>query len=162
MNISQETLSRPVLVRFTKASPLAQLPVYATSEAAGADILSTGQFDLYPGARALIGTGLLCQIEPGWEIQVRPRSGLAFKNGVTVLNAPGTIDSDYRGELKVLMINHGSKLFTVQAGDRIAQIIVAPVVQSGFEWVDGDLSKTNRDSAGFGSTGASSIIERKS
>ena len=107
---------------------------------------------LDPGARALIPTGLFSAIPEGYEIQVRPRSGLAAKNGVTVLNTPGTIDSDYRGEVKVILINHGKDAFTVNNGDRIAQLIVAPVTQGVFEKTD-ELDSTERGEGGFGSTG---------
>ena len=130
------------------------IPEYKTSGAAGADgcaflsepvVIKSGEF-------AMIPTGLSFAIPEGYEIQVRPRSGLAAKNGVTVLNTPGTIDSDYRGEVKVILINHGKDAFTVNNGDRIAQLIVAPVTQGVFEKTD-ELDSTERGEGGFGSTG---------
>ncbi|MBP5251527.1 MAG: dUTP diphosphatase [Treponema sp.] len=134
----------------------AVLPVYKTSGAAGADVCAYLENDVVikKGERALIGTGLQFEIPEGYEIQVRPRSGLAFKNGVTVLNTPGTIDSDYRGELKVLLANFGSEDFTVKNGDRIAQIVVAPVTLGDFTDAS-SLSETERGAGGFGSTGVS-------
>lgn len=107
---------------------------------------------LRPGAVALVPTGFAYEIPPGFEMQVRPRSGLAFKHGVTVLNAPGTIDADYRGELKVLLINHGPEPFEIKPGERIAQIVVAPVSAAVFTEVR-ELSDTQRGAGGFGSTG---------
>lgn len=132
----------------------AALPSYKTSGAAGADVRAFLQSDivLCPGEYSLIPTGLSFEIPEGYEMQVRPRSGLAFKNGVTVLNTPGTIDSDYRGELKVLLINFGKEDFTVKNGDRIAQIVIAPVTQADFVKVE-LLSQTERGEGGFGSTG---------
>ena len=132
----------------------AAIPEYKTLGAAGADVcaLVDAPVELNPGDRALIGTGLFFAIPDGYEIQVRPRSGLAAKNGVTVLNTPGTIDSDYRGELKVILINLGKEKFTVNKGDRIAQIVAAPVTRAAFEVVD-SLDQTERGSGGFGSTG---------
>lgn len=139
-------------VKFKPIHPSAQLPVYASAGAAGADVRSIENQTIYPGERMLISTGLECDIPEGFEIQVRPRSGLAFKNGVTVLNAPGTIDSDYKGVLGVLLVNHGDYPFEVNAGDRIAQIVVAPVVRVEFEAVD-DVGYSGRGAGGFGSTG---------
>ena len=137
-----------------KALEGAAIPEYKTAGAAGADVcaLVDAPVELNPGDKALVGTGLFFAIPDGYEIQVRPRSGLAAKNGVTVLNAPGTIDSDYRGELKVILINHGKEKFTVKSGDRIAQIVVAPVTRGLFDIVDA-LDETERGSGGFGSTG---------
>lgn len=136
------------------ASAGAVIPSYKTSGAAGADIcaLLSEPVIIKKGERAIIPTGLFFSIPEGYEIQVRPRSGLAAKNGVTVLNTPGTIDSDYRGELKVILINLGSEDFTVNSGDRIAQIIVAPVTIGSFELTD-SLDETERGAGGFGSTG---------
>ena len=132
----------------------AVIPEYKTKGAAGADVCALLKEPVFlePGDRALIPTGLYFEIPEGYEIQVRPRSGLAFKNGVTVLNTPGTIDSDYRGELKVILINLGKELFTVKNGERIAQIIVAPVTQGKFVITE-SLSETERGAGGFGSTG---------
>ena len=128
------------------------LPAYATEGAAGMDVLSAEDLVLEPGMRHAVATGLSMAIPQGYEIQVRPRSGLAFKFGVTVPNTPGTIDSDYRGELKVLMINHGSDPFPIKRGERVAQLVLAPVTQAAWIEVD-DLDETARGSGGFGSTG---------
>jgi dUTP pyrophosphatase len=131
-------------------------PVYETPGAAGADIKANlpGRADvvLQPGARALIATGLRLAIPDGFEVQIRPRSGLALKHGITLANAPGTIDSDYRGPLGVILLNTGAQIFTIVHGDRIAQMIVAPVVQATFVSV-AQLDETSRDQGGFGSTG---------
>lgn len=128
------------------------LPAYATSGAAGMDVLSAEDVVLTPGMRHAVATGLSMAIPEGYEIQVRPRSGLAFKHGVTVPNTPGTIDSDYRGELKVLMINHGSEDFVIKRGERVAQLVLAPVTQARWDEVD-ELDDTDRGTGGFGSTG---------
>ena len=128
------------------------LPAYATPGAAGMDVVAAEDLDLAPGARHAVATGFKVAIPDGFEIQVRPRSGLAFKHGVTVPNTPGTIDSDYRGELKVLMINHGSDIFLVRRGERIAQLVPAAVTRAGFDEVD-ELDATDRGHGGFGSTG---------
>jgi dUTP pyrophosphatase len=125
-----------------------------TEHAAGLDLaawLST-PVTIAPGASALVPTGLAMAIPPGWEGQVRPRSGLAAKHAITCLNAPGTIDADYRGEVKVLLVNHGREPFTVQHGERIAQLVIAPVAQAELEIVDA-LPATDRGEGGFGSTG---------
>lgn len=128
------------------------LPSYATDGAAGMDVLSAEDVTLAPGARHAVATGLALAIPPGYEIQVRPRSGLALKHGITVPNTPGTIDSDYRGELKVILINHGAERFGIARGDRVAQLVLAPVVQAAWDEV-ADLDETARGSGGFGSTG---------
>ena len=134
------------------------LPDYATAGAAGADLRANfpsdarGGLDIAPGARALVPTGLKIAIPQGFEMQIRPRSGLALKHGLTLANAPGTIDSDYRGPLRVILINLGDAPFTVEHGARIAQAVVAPVVQAGFRIVD-TLMDTSRGTGGFGSTG---------
>ncbi len=132
----------------------AVLPSYQTIGAAGADVCAFLNEDvvLNPGCRAAIPTGLFLHIPTGYEVQVRPRSGLAVKNGVTCLNTPGTIDSDYRGEVKIILINLGDEPFVIHDGDRIAQLVVAPVVQVMFHKVD-SLPGTERGSGGFGSTG---------
>ena len=132
----------------------AGLPIYATAEAAGADLLAAIDAPqlLKPGARALIPAGVAMALAVGYEAQIRPRSGLAYKNGVTVLNAPGTIDSDYRGEVAVLLINHGQDDFEIERGMRIAQMVIAPAPQAAFRVVD-DLDNTARSEGGFGSTG---------
>lgn len=130
------------------------IPEYKTSGASGADICAflENPITIQSGKTCMIPTGLFFEIPEGFEIQVRPRSGLAAKNGVTVLNTPGTIDSDYRGELKVILINLGEKDFTINNGERIAQIVISPVTQATFTLVQ-NLSQTERGSGGFGSTG---------
>ena len=132
----------------------ALLPEYQTSGSAGADLHAylAEPVTLKPMERRLIPTGLFVELPAGYELQVRPRSGLALKHGVTVLNTPGTVDSDYRGELCVLLINFGSEPFTVQNGDRIAQAVVAQAIQVSFVQTDA-LSKTGRGTSGYGSTG---------
>jgi dUTP pyrophosphatase len=128
------------------------LPAYATSGAAGMDVVSAENVSLAPGTRHAVATGLALAIPQGYEVQVRPRSGLALKHGITVPNTPGTIDSDYRGELKVILINHGHEPFAIARGDRVAQLVVAPVVQAAWAEVAG-LDATTRGAGGFGSTG---------
>ncbi len=132
------------------------LPAYQSVLAAGADLLAACPQEapvvLAPGRHALIATGLALALPAGFEAQVRPRSGLAARHGVTVLNAPGTIDADYRGELKVLLINHGREPFTIRRGDRIAQLVFAPVLRARFE-LRRELDATRRGEGGFGSTG---------
>lgn len=128
------------------------LPAYATSGAAGMDVVSAEDVVIAPGARHAVATGLAVAIPEGYEIQVRPRSGLALKHGITVPNTPGTIDSDYRGEMKVILINLGDEPFTVQRGDRVAQLVLAPVVQAAWDEV-AELDATERGAGGFGSTG---------
>lgn len=128
------------------------LPAYATSGAAGMDVLSAESVTLKPGQRHAVATGLAMAIPQGFEIQVRPRSGLALKHGISVPNTPGTIDSDYRGELKIILINHGSDEFTIARGDRVAQLVIAPVVQATWNEVE-ELDDTHRGEGGFGSTG---------
>lgn len=128
------------------------LPAYATAGAAGLDLRAAAAHTLKPGGRALIATGMAIALPPGFEAQVRPRSGLAVKHGVTVLNAPGTIDADYRGEIKVPLINLGTEDFTVARGDRIAQMVVAPVTTASLVEVD-RLEQTERGPRGFGSSG---------
>ena len=132
------------------------LPAYETAGSAGMDLLAAVPEDapvtLAPGARALVPTGLKIALPPGHEAQVRPRSGLALKHGVTCLNSPGTIDADYRGEVGVILINHGSDPFVVRRGERIAQMVVAPVLQVALVEA-GTLDETARGAGGFGSTG---------
>ncbi|RIY00820.1 dUTP diphosphatase [Aureimonas flava] len=130
------------------------LPAYQSAGAAGADIRAAVHEPLVlaPLARALVPTGLVMDIPEGWEVQVRPRSGLAARHGVTVLNSPGTVDSDYRGEVMAILVNFGSEPFTVARGERIAQIVVAPVSQALFQAVD-EVSASERGAGGFGSTG---------
>jgi len=132
------------------------IPSYESDGAAGMDLRaavpSGDGMVIPPGSRALVPTGLVMALPDGFEAQVRPRSGLALKHGLTVLNAPGTIDSDYRGEVGVILINHGEKAFTIQRGDRIAQIVVAPVSQAHVVGVR-EVNTTRRGGSGFGSTG---------
>jgi dUTP pyrophosphatase len=116
------------------------------------DVVSAESVTIAPGARHAVATGLALAIPSGYEIQVRPRSGLALKHGITVPNTPGTIDSDYRGELKVILINHGTEPFPIVRGDRVAQLVLAPVVQAAWAEVD-ELDATTRGDGGFGSTG---------
>ncbi|OIO75186.1 MAG: deoxyuridine 5'-triphosphate nucleotidohydrolase [Zetaproteobacteria bacterium CG1_02_53_45] len=130
------------------------LPFYATTHAAGADLRAAvnGDVIIEPGEHKLIKTGFAMALPDNYEAQIRPRSGLALKNGITVLNSPGTIDADYRGEVGVILINHGKQPFTVSRGDRIAQMIIAPFVQADFHAV-AELSETGRGTGGFGSSG---------
>ncbi|AVX20709.1 MULTISPECIES: dUTP diphosphatase [Carboxydocella] len=134
--------------------PLDVVPVYMTEGSAGADLIAAipAPVILEPGQYRLIDTGIAIALPPGYEAQVRPRSGLAAKHGITCLNTPGTIDADYRGEIKVILINHGQQPFTIQPGERIAQLVIAPVVQG--QWVITDeLPQTERGTGGFGHTG---------
>ncbi|MEL7129203.1 MAG: dUTP diphosphatase [Pseudomonadota bacterium] len=151
-------MSSPVTL---KVCPLAHfdgldLPAYETPGSAGMDLRAAVPADdplvLDPGARAMVPTGLSFAIPLGYEVQIRPRSGLAAKHGLTCLNTPGTIDSDYRGEVKVILVNLGDAAFTVQRGERIAQMVVAPVTQAKWAKVD-TLDETDRGLGGFGSTG---------
>lgn len=128
------------------------LPAYATAGAAGMDVVAAEDLDLAPGARHAVATGFSMAIPEGYEVQVRPRSGLALKHGVTCLNTPGTIDSDYRGEVKAILANLGSESFAIRRGDRIAQLVPAPVQRAVLAEV-ASLDETVRGSGGFGSTG---------
>jgi len=133
------------------------LPAYQSAQAAGLDLMAAVPADapvvLAPGARALIPTGIAIALPPGMEAQVRPRSGLAVRHGITVLNSPGTIDADYRGELQVILVNLGNDSFSVSRGTRIAQLVISPVVHASFNEVR-ELDLTPRGDGGFGSTGA--------
>ncbi|WP_377191233.1 dUTP diphosphatase [Ruegeria meonggei] len=144
------------VIREDGADPLIPLPSYETAGAAGADVRANlpggAPITLPPGQRALVPTGLRIEIPQGFEVQVRPRSGLALKHGITLPNTPGTIDSDYRGPLGVILLNAGQDSFEITHGERIAQLVVAPVVQASFEPVD-VLTDTDRGAGGFGSTG---------
>lgn len=142
----------PVMVKVLPHGEGLPLPAYATAGAAGMDVVAAEDVTIAPGARHAVATGLAMAIPPGFEIQVRPRSGLALKHGVTVPNTPGTIDSDYRGELKVILINHGAEPFAIIRGDRVAQLVLAPVTQAAWLPVD-ELDETARGEGGFGSTG---------
>jgi len=126
-------------------------PVYSTKESAGADLKVSEAGAILPFERVLVPTSLFMELPKGYEAQVRPRSGLAWKQGITVLNSPGTIDSDYRGEVKVMLYNTSDDVFTFKRGDRIAQLVISPVVQGNF--VNEMLNETERGSGGFGSTG---------
>lgn len=128
------------------------LPAYATPGAAGMDVVAAEDLILAPGARHAVATGFAIAIPEGYEVQVRPRSGLALKNGITCLNTPGTIDSDYRGEVKVILANLGGYPFTITRGERIAQLVAAPVQRAIFAEVE-SLDETARGAGGFGSTG---------
>ncbi|MEY3658837.1 MAG: dUTP diphosphatase [Sphingomonadaceae bacterium] len=128
------------------------MPAYATEGAAGMDVVSAEDLDLAPGARHAVATGFAMAIPFGFEVQVRPRSGLALKHGITCLNTPGTIDSDYRGEVKVILANLGDAPFPIRRGERIAQLVPAPVQHARFALVD-SLDETERGAGGFGSTG---------
>jgi dUTP pyrophosphatase len=131
-----------------------ELPAYQSALASGFDVRA--QLDravlLEPGERALIATGLSFEIPPGYELQARPRSGLAAKHGISIVNTPGTIDADYRGEVKIILINHGLEAFEIKDQERVAQLVLAPVVQAHFEMTE-ELSETERGAGGFGSTG---------
>jgi dUTP pyrophosphatase len=149
-------MTDPILVsvqRLPHADGL-DLPAYGSAEAAGCDVIAAvaDAVTLEPGAFTLVPTGLRIALPTGFEAQVRPRSGLAAKHGITVLNSPGTVDSDYRGEVKVILINHGPEAFTIERGMRIAQLVVAPVLRLAWRETD-DLDETERGQGGFGSTG---------
>ncbi len=139
-------------VRFKKLSPDAVLPAYAREGDAGMDLRSIAELELPPGGHALVPTGLAMELPEDCEAQVRPRSGLALKHGVTVLNSPGTIDSGYRGEFGVILINHGKEAFKIARGERIAQLVIATVARAEVVEVE-ELSSTGRGCGGFGSTG---------
>jgi dUTP pyrophosphatase len=142
----------PVRVKRLPHGEGLDLPAYATDGAAGMDVVSAEDVTIAPGARHAVATGLAMAIPQGFEFQVRPRSGLALKHGITVPNTPGTIDSDYRGELKVILINHGAADFEIRRGDRVAQLVLAPVTRA--TWlVAEELDETERGEGGFGSTG---------
>jgi dUTP pyrophosphatase len=128
------------------------LPAYATDGAAGMDVVAAEELELAPGARHAVATGFAIGIPQGFEVQVRPRSGLALKHGITCLNSPGTIDADYRGEVKVILANLGDAAFPIRRGDRIAQLVPAPVQRASFDEV-ASLDETVRGAGGFGSTG---------
>nr|WP_193747361.1 dUTP diphosphatase [Ruegeria sp. ANG-S4] len=144
------------VIREDWADQSVALPAYETAGAAGADVRANlpdgAPIILQPGQRSLVPTGLRIEIPPGYEVQVRPRSGLALKHGITLPNTPGTIDSDYRGPLGVIVLNAGHEAFEIAHGERIAQLVVAPVVQAAFETVE-MLGETQRGAGGFGSTG---------
>ena len=155
----QETSTSPVALKILPHGEGLDPPAYASALAAGCDLAAAVPIDtpiiLAPTRRALVPTGFAIALRPGFEAQVRPRSGLALKHGVTVLNTPGTIDADYRGEIQVLLVNLGSEPFVIERGMRIAQMILAPVVRATFV-TTADLDATVRAAGGFGSTGTAS------
>jgi dUTP pyrophosphatase len=149
-------MSGPLRIRVRRLPHAADLPLPAAASpgSAGHDLRAAvaDPVELAPGARALVPTGLVCEIPGGWELQVRPRSGLAIRHGVTLLNSPGTIDSDYRGEIAVILVNHGDQPFVVRRGERVAQLVAARV--TAIEWEEAaDLAASVRGTGGFGSTG---------
>jgi len=141
-----------MILKIRRVHPDASLPSYAHEGDAGLDIRSVEELEIAPGARALVHTGLVFMLQPGWEAQVRPRSGLALKHGVTVLNTPGTIDAGYRGEVGVILANFGTDPLKIAKGDKIAQIVVSPVVRADIVETN-EIEATERGSGGFGSTG---------
>jgi dUTP pyrophosphatase len=147
-------VSQQVSVRIMRVREDAQLPKYMSEGAAGMDLAASLDADvtIAPGKRALVGSGVAIALPRGYEAQVRPRSGLAYKHGVTVLNAPGTVDEDYRGEIKVLLINHSDEPFVVKNGERIAQLVIASVERVAFD-VQLSLDETVRGAGGYGHTG---------
>lgn len=151
-------MTAPIEIRLKRLPNGAGLPApaYATPGAAGMDVVAAEDVDIAPGGRHAVATGFAMAIPGGYEIQVRPRSGLALKHGISLPNTPGTIDSDYRGELKVIMINLGTEPFEIRRGDRIAQLVAAPVQVATFAEV-ADLDETERGAGGFGSTGVRSV-----
>lgn len=139
-------------IRLKKLHPEAEVPTYAHFGDSGADLFATAELILNPMERQAIGTGLSAEVPQGYELQVRPKSGLALKSGLTVLNTPGTIDFGYRGEIKVILINLGSKPYHIEKGQKIAQLVVAPVAYAQFQEGE-DLTESSRGEGGFGSTG---------
>ena len=154
MQTLKEKTEKKLNVQFVRIHPKATLPFYATEGAAGMDLTNVldEPLTLKPGERAKVPTGLIMILPEGYEGQVRPRSGLAAKHGITLTNCVGTVDSDYRGEMCCLMINLGNESYTIQPGERIAQLVISPVVQVGTEFVE-KIPETKRGSGGFGSTG---------
>jgi len=150
--MGEEMTAIQILIRRLDTGADLPLPTYATDGAAGMDVVAAEELTLSPGARHAVATGFAMAIPKGYEVQVRPRSGLALKHGVTCLNTPGTIDSDYRGEVKVILANLGSEPFPIKRGDRIAQLVAAPVQRATLSEVD-SLDATARGGGGFGSTG---------
>jgi dUTP pyrophosphatase len=140
-----------VEIKFQKLHPDAQVPSYAHIGDAGADVYSVAEVTLQQGDRAAIPTGLAVDIPLGYEIQVRPKSGLALKHGIAVLNSPGTVDAGYRGEIQVIVINLGKEAYTFVKGQKIAQLVLKPVIQA--QYIEGALGTSDRGSGGFGSTG---------
>ena len=139
-------------IQFIQASKYAKLPTYSSAEASGADVYSVNNYVIEPGSNILVDTGLGCVIPKGYEIQVRPRSGMALKHKITVLNTPGTIDSDYSGRIGINLMNFSAEPYNIKKGDRVAQLVIAPVIQASFTWTD-TARNTERGADGFGSTG---------
>ena len=139
-------------VKLERTHEDAVLPGYKKQGDAGADVSSVTETVIQPGARTLLDLGFKIEIEDGWEIQVRPRSGLALKKGITILNTPGTVDSGYRGQMGVILVNHSSEPFPVRVGDRVAQLVLKAAPQADFSWTD-SVSTSERGEGGFGSTG---------
>lgn len=150
--MTKEEYEASLGVKVVKLHPEAKEPRYAHPGDAGADLFSVENVVIYPGKWRKVGTGICIQVPSGYEAQIRPRSGLAFQHGITVLNSPGTIDSGYTGEVGVILINHGEKPFSISLGDKIAQLVITPVMRARFEEVD-SLDETTRGDGGFGSTG---------
>ena len=142
----------PIELKVKKIHPDAIIPSYAHPGDSGMDVYSIENYSLSPGSRILVQTGLKVEFSEGYEIQVRPKSGLALKSGITVLNTPGTVDSGYRGEIGVILINHSRETYSVKKGDKVAQIVLAPVVKMIIKEIE-NLSDTSRGEGGFGSTG---------
>lgn len=138
-------------IKFQKLHTDAQIPSYAHTGDAGADVFTVAEVTLQPQQRTAIPTGLAVDIPLGFEIQVRPKSGLALKHGVTVLNSPGTVDAGYRGEIQVIMVNLGTEAYTFAKGQKIAQLVLKPVIQANY--IEGELGSSDRGTGGFGSTG---------
>jgi len=146
-------MTKTLLIRRLPSAEGLPLPSYQTPQSAGMDLAASETATLPPGERASVGTGLAVAVPEGYELQIRPRSGLAARHGVTLVNAPGTIDADYRGEIRILLINHGREVFRVERGDRIAQAVLAPVTRA--QWAEtAELPPTARGEGGFGSTGS--------
>jgi dUTP pyrophosphatase len=144
--------TQPKIVKIKKLIPSATIPRYEHFGDSGADLVSVADYTLEPLQRVAVSTGIAAEVPVGWELQVRPRSGLALKYGITVLNTPGTIDAGYRGEIKVILINLGQETFQIKTGQKIAQLVVAPVILGQFEEVE-NLNESSRNQGGFGSTG---------
>ena len=147
-----DTDQETVTLKIKRIEPEAIIPEYKTKGACGMDICALNGGMIYPGGIGLVKTGLMFEIPEGYEVQIRPRSGLALKHGVTVLNSPGTIDSDYRGPIGVILVNHGTEKFKFEAGERIAQIVLSKAYQAKIEVVAA-VNETERGEGGFGSTG---------
>jgi dUTP pyrophosphatase len=143
---------QPIAIRLKRLSADARIPQYEYPDDSGADLYAAEDAVLQPGERRAIATGLVAEVPLGYEIQVRPKSGLALKSGITVLNTPGTVDAGYRGEIKVILINLSAEPYAIHKGQKIAQLVVAPVFQAAFEEV-AELSESRRGAGGFGSTG---------